>query len=303
VRDKKPVYYCGSDTCSFREHDFSREDWSALRYIKPEAAPKPRRMKGCGKKDGDLNCNVFCIHRREHDEIENCSAPEPWCPGPCQPVEAEQPAVPPFCTKCGKSVWRTVNGVCVDCAFPGLAIPATSRTCPKCGKTTNYPANEVDFICECERRTLPDHIADAGKMVAPDPGEGWRWLDKWDALAYGDQFILDSGGWGDVTSPYFGDPILPDMRHMYRRRVEPEKQEKGFVDWPIYLSNDGQARLFSIDEFVRGPHLHTLAPSLRGFMGFVYDAGDDAHCGRMSHLPCLWGNGSVVFPVAVRFEK
>jgi hypothetical protein len=44
--------------------------------------------------------------------------PQSWCHREfCQPVEAEQ--------------------------------PATSRTCTKCGKTAHYPANEVDFICEC----------------------------------------------------------------------------------------------------------------------------------------------------------
>jgi hypothetical protein len=46
--------------------------------------------------------------------------------------------------------------------------------------------------------------------------------------------------------------------------------------------------------------MHTLAPSLRGFMGFVYDDGLCLH-------PCRWrdevGEGAIEFPVAVRFEK
>jgi len=62
-----------------------------------EAAPKPRRMKGCPSVGTPgAPCELF-NHEKEHDETGFCKMihPQSWChKEKCQPVEAEQTAAP-----------------------------------------------------------------------------------------------------------------------------------------------------------------------------------------------------------------
>lgn len=228
------AYRCSDVRCSFHRYMWwlLLEDWNALRYVKPEDAPKPRRMRGEGHGCSDAE---LCYHNRPHDEDDFCLAHG------CQPVKAEQ-----------------------------------------------------------------DHIADNSKMVAPNPGEGWRWVWIGETLKSDDESMDDPGKWvrtaaaGKINSQYFTyrRRIEADIGGVVaERRIKPEKH--AWEDKAIFPGANGVLSVHSASF----PYPHTLAPSLRGFMGFryVYENGETDTRAE----PCVYDgeSGEMLFPVAVRFKK
>jgi hypothetical protein len=143
-----------------------------------------------------------------------------------------------------------------------------------------------------------DHIGDSTEKAAPDPGEGWRWVKNGETAIDGDEMWIDNGKWVKVLG-CLGEAVGETLHGPIRRRVEPEKQEQGFVDYPL----EYEYELHCFRDAGGGVWHAYQAPSLRGFMGFVY-AGSEEN--RSLH-PCRWigeiGKGAIEFPVAVRFKK
>lgn len=294
--------HCSDDRCTFAHILFILDDWQCLRYVS-EAAPKVRRMES---PSGYV-----------HYETDLCEK------NGCQPVEAEQPEAPNpgegfYCEQCGNTFNTPRQGESVplcpccgsddlqDCRrvepTPVQPDPGEGWRWVEVGETlqagdelpddsgewcgTGMVGEACDSECRYRRRVEP-------APVQPDPGEGWRLLQSGETIQRGDEVFGGTMWW--KVSDAVGLRLKESRVGKYRRRVEPQAQ--GWEDIRL-LRNGGY---LVIDG--RGGNIHTYAPSLRGFMGFVYEGSEETLCLH----PCRWrdevGAGAIEFPVAVRFEK
>jgi hypothetical protein len=178
---------------------------------------------------------------------------------------------------------------------------------------THWDEHDENEYCQHLRCLPVEPVAD--KPVAPiipkllsgasepDPGEGYRLIDQCiDTPQEGDEVWLRPDGltfeWIIRGERSEGVPYRSGFH--YRRRIEPPAPE-----WEDVAIRIGEHTTNERTVAVPGQYLkwirHTDAPSMRGFMGFVY--ADGLVTGHTVRQHFGKSEFTVEFPIAVRFAK
>lgn len=249
LKGSENVVRCANDACTFASAWFTIEDWNSIRYA-PSSVP-------------DVQIDEPTPRCTDCGRLMQLVRPGKWQCDPCE-AEAEQERKP-----------RRMR----------------SNPSPKRSASHWSEHDETDmcayFECQPVEPTPADHIADAGKMVVPDPGEGWELCEPHTAESCYDK---QASSWTGA---------LWSGAKFYRRRIK----KPAAPEWEdIQIESDGRG-LHYADMLTGMPVSHSRAVSEPGFMGYryVYENGET----DTLPYPAIQDEdtGEMIFPVAWRKRK
>jgi len=274
--------------CLSKEHFWWHlKDWQRLRYVS-EDAPQPKAVE-----QHWCQCEtVGKVARDGKSTCAQCGGKDAYKKSPDRPKAAPTPRrmqgtghVP----QQGYSFHFHEHDEVDNCKIHGCQPVEAEQPAAPCAKY-NVSCPVADN-CNGHDATCGQYVA---KDKAPEPGDGWRLLNVGETVKEGDEIKGASDWW--IVRDMIGSKLSPYTQGVYRRRVEPQAQ--GWEDIPIVqnLKGDRWIRFAGVPWM-----LHVMAPSLRGFMGYVYSRHDMLD--GLSLHPCRWNDDKIEFPAAVRFEK